>query len=79
MVFLPAVKLQAQISDLPESLIVILNTLHLVKGPETRLVEVVRDGPNLLFAVANGTGGKDVCTYRLKSYFDLDQTWLEAG
>jgi hypothetical protein len=79
LVLLPAVKLHAQISDLPESLIVILNTLHLVRGPETRLVEVAKDGPNLRFAVANGTGGKDVCKYRLKSYLNLDQTWLEAA
>jgi hypothetical protein len=78
MVLLPAVKLHAQISDLPESLIVILNTLHLVRGPETQLVEVSRDGPHLRFAVADGTGAKDVCKYRLKNYRNLDQTWLEA-
>jgi hypothetical protein len=75
LVLLPAIKLHGQLSDVPESLIVVLNTLHLVRDADTHLVDLRRDGPHVLFVVAGATG---VASYRLKNYLNLEQMWLEA-
>jgi hypothetical protein len=75
LVLLPAIKLHGQLSDVPESLVVVLSTLHLVRDIDTRLVDVKREGPHVVFVVADGAG---VISYRLRNYLNLDQIGLEA-
>jgi hypothetical protein len=75
LVLLPAIKLHGKLSDVPESLIVVLSSLHLVRDADTRLVDVTRDGRHVIFVVANGAGAT---SYRLRNYLNLDQIGLEA-
>lgn len=74
-VILPAIKLHERLSRLPESLIVVLSTLHLVREADTRLVEVTRESAHVKFAVGNGVR---VAGYRLKNFLNLEQMSLEA-
>ncbi|MDR0715236.1 MAG: hypothetical protein LBF25_00400 [Puniceicoccales bacterium] len=59
--------------SLPPSLIVVLNTLHLVHSEGTRLVSVDKNGADVIFKAEfdSWVGGKivtDTCKYRLHNY-----------
>jgi hypothetical protein len=59
----------------PESLIIVLSTLHLVRDADMRLADVTRDGSHIRFVVVSGAGA---ASYRLRNYLNLDQIGLET-
>ncbi|MDR0595908.1 MAG: hypothetical protein LBF94_04445 [Puniceicoccales bacterium] len=77
-VLLPALKKFGVLRSLPPSLIVVLNTLHLVHSEGTRLVSVDRDGADVIFMAEfdSWVGGKivtDTCKYRLHNYLSPEK------
>jgi hypothetical protein len=81
-VLLPKLATFKPITDLPESLVVVLNTLHLVCTSHVTLLEVhYQSGPHLRFTVeceswSNGQSVKYLRTYLLQNYEDPDWTGL---
>jgi hypothetical protein len=76
-------KLKDKLSNLPESLIVVLNTLHLVHPEGTRLVSIEKQGTDLSFiAEFDSTVDEeivtDACKYKLHNYLLPDKTELEV-
>ncbi|MDR2776616.1 MAG: hypothetical protein LBB17_01030 [Puniceicoccales bacterium] len=81
-VLLPALEKSGQLPRVPESLIVVLNTLHLIHPEGTRLLSVDREGTNLLFVAEfkSTVGGKIVphaYSYRLHDYLSSERVRLE--
>ncbi|MDR0742695.1 MAG: hypothetical protein LBE98_04510 [Puniceicoccales bacterium] len=82
-VLLPALEESGQLSKVPESLIVVLNTLHLIHPEGTRLLSVEKEGADLLFVAEfkSTVGGKVVphaYSYRLHDYLSSETVRLES-
>jgi hypothetical protein len=79
LILLPTLASFRSLSEFPESLIVILNTLHLVTSEMISLVYVMSRGPDLVFRIQNedGQDGRHVTqTYALLNYLNPKGTWL---
>ncbi|MDR0693549.1 MAG: hypothetical protein LBF49_03210 [Puniceicoccales bacterium] len=81
-VLLPALEESGQLPKVPESLIVVLNTLHLIHPEGTRLVSVNKEGANLLFIDEfKSTVGEKIVphaySYRLRNYLSSKTVRLE--
>ncbi|MDR1255626.1 MAG: hypothetical protein LBJ94_01715 [Puniceicoccales bacterium] len=76
-------ELKDELPELPESLVVVLNTLHLVHQEGTQLVSVEKNGPNLSFTAefkswVDGKIVTDACSYKLRNYLSPEKTELEV-
>jgi hypothetical protein len=81
-VLLPALEKSGQLPKVPESLIVVLNTLHLIHPEGTRLISVDKEGADLLFvAEFKSTVGDKIVphaySYRLRDYLSSKRVRLE--
>ncbi|MDR2779090.1 MAG: hypothetical protein LBB16_02270 [Puniceicoccales bacterium] len=81
-VLLPALEKSGQLSKIPESLVVVLNTLHLIHPEGTRLVSVSKEKADLLFvAEFKSTVGDKIVphaySYRLRNYLSSKAVKLE--
>ncbi|MDR2432419.1 MAG: hypothetical protein LBD34_01575 [Puniceicoccales bacterium] len=81
-VLLPALEKSGQLPKVPESLIVVLNTLHLIHPEGTRLVSVDKEKENLLFvAEFKSTVAGEIVphaySYRLRNYLSSKTVRLE--
>lgn len=70
---LPELAKNGTLPELPESLVAVLYTLHLVHSEGTRLVSVEKESNNLVFEAEfdSRIGGKiitDTCKYELRNY-----------
>ncbi|MDR1890639.1 MAG: hypothetical protein LBQ23_00430 [Puniceicoccales bacterium] len=82
-VLLPALEKSGQLPKVPVSLIIVLNTLHLVHFEGTRLVSVEKEGPNLFFvdefkSTVDGKVVPHAYSYRLHNYLSSKDVQLEA-
>jgi hypothetical protein len=81
-VLLPALEKSGQLPKVPASLIVVLNTLHLIHPEGTRLVSVDKEGANLLFiaefkSTVSGEIVPHAYSYRLRNYLSSKTVRLE--
>ncbi|MDR1173671.1 MAG: hypothetical protein LBK24_02665 [Puniceicoccales bacterium] len=81
-VLLPALEKLGQLPKVPESLIIVLNALHLMHPEGTRLVSVNKEGANLFFVdeFKSTVGGEIVphaYSYRLHNYLSSETVRLE--
>jgi hypothetical protein len=70
------------LAKVPESLVVVLNSLYLTKNGVIKLVDVTKDGPCLVFTVMleqaiDGWTTTETVRYRLRNYSRLKDAWLE--
>ncbi|MDR1528527.1 MAG: hypothetical protein LBS22_03010 [Puniceicoccales bacterium] len=82
-VLLPALEKSGQLSKVPESLVIVLNTLHLIHPEGTRLLSVDKERADLLFVAEfkSTVEGKIVphaYSYRLHNYLSSKAARLEA-
>jgi hypothetical protein len=79
LILLPTLASFRSLEELPESLVVVLNTLHLVTSDMISLVFVMRRGADLVFRVQNEDapeGNRTIQTYALLNYANPKETWL---
>jgi hypothetical protein len=81
---LPELAKNGTLPKLPESLVVVLHTLHLVHSEGTRLVSVKKESNNLVFEAEfdSRIGGKtvtDACKYELCNYLSPEKCRISVG
>jgi hypothetical protein len=81
-ILLPNLIYNEEPTKLPKSLIVVLNSLYLTKKATVKLVDVEKDGCNLMFTVmieqiVNGWAMTDACRYGLRNHTNVTESWLE--
>jgi hypothetical protein len=81
-VLLPELRKNNLLQSVPESLIVVLNTLHLVHPEGTRLIGVEKQSDDLIFEAEfdsriDGKIVTDACEYKLHNYLSPERYSLD--